>query len=488
MIESRKLRTIILMTLALGLILTGIFALIEPADDVSQGPTIPVVPPPPVPPEEGGGQQLPLPVVSIIQGLKSEEIGMPYRVAVWRDTIYVVDALAVNGVIKVLDAEGNYLRHFGSLGYEGLSFVVDMDVDSLGNVVILDSAPSIHVFSPQGEHLQKIQIDIEFAWSKSVQATRDEFYVLSLSNLLRMSATGELQSVWPAEENDYEFGTAASEFYLGPSGLAATARGLWVSDSVNSRLLLLSYTGELIDEINIAPLDDGRAAYPTSVSVDVSGSLHVVDAAGLRIMRFSAQGELQWEERLVPRTDGSHPEEVYDIVMLEYGKLLISDSWSRRLELWEVTAQGVMSKQVLDQPVPSFMFPIDVVANDQHVFILSEDVGLGGEAEHAIYVQSGSNGAVSLFTTTFDGAPLRSAARLAVQGDRLYVLELDRVLIYGMDGTELGILGEDPTDWGGFAVSNLMGEPMGPQGLVISDFGEVYVADTFANRLVVFHS
>ncbi|HSL94030.1 MAG TPA: NHL repeat-containing protein [Bacillota bacterium] len=487
MIEPRKLRSIILVTLALGLILTGVFSLIQPADDISEGPIVPVVPAPPVVPDEGE-QPVPLPVVSIIQGLKNEEIGMPYRVAVWRDTIYVVDALAVNGVIKVLDEDGNLLRHFGSLGYEGLSFVVDMAVDSLGNVVVLDTAPSIHVFSTEGEHLQKISIDSEFAWSKSVQVARDEFYVVSLSRLFRMSQAGEILEVWPSEAQDYQFGTAASEFYLGPSGLAATPRGIWVSDSVNSRLLLLSYTGELMEEIMIAPAEDGSAAYPTSLAVDVAGSLHVVDAANLRILRFSAQGELQWEERLAPRTDGSHPEEIYDIAMLQYGKLLISDSWTRHVEIWEVTAQGISSRRQLDQPSPSFVFPIDVVATDQQIFILSEDAGLGGTAEYAVYQQSGASGEVSLFTTSFDGASLRSPTRLAVHGDRLYVLELDRVLIYSMDGTELGVLGDDPTDWGGFAVSHLMGEPMGPQSLVISDFGEVYVADTFGKRLLVFHT
>lgn len=487
MIDPRKLRSIILMVIAIGLILVGVFSLIQPDDDGAQLPPTPVVPLPPVPPDDGD-QPLPLPVIAVIQGLRSDEIGMPYRVAAWRDTIYVVDALAVNGVIKVLDATGNYLRSFGSLGYEGLSFVVDMDVDSQGNVVLLDTAPAIHVFSPQGEHLQKINIDLGFAWSKSVQATRDEYYVLSLTNLLRMSQAGDILSVWPTEQHSYGFGTAASEFYLGPSGLAATISGLWVSDSVNSRLLLLSYTGEIMDEVMIPPAADGRAAYPTSLAVDVAGSIHVVDAAGLRILRFSSQGELQWQEQLPTGTDGSNPEEIYDITLLQHGKLLISDAWSRRIELWEVTAGGIISRRSFDQPLPSFMFPIDVVASDQNVFILSEDLGLGGEAEYAIYRQEAVNGPVSLFSASFDGAPLRSAARLAVNGERLYVLGLDRVLIYGLDGSELGILGDDPADWGGFAVSNLMGEPMGPQGLVISDFGEIYVADTFANRLVVFHT
>jgi sugar lactone lactonase YvrE len=257
---------------------------------------------------------------------------------------------------------------------------------------------------------------------------------------------------------------------------------------VNSRLLLLNYAGELVDEIPIAPAQDGRAAYPTSLAVDVTGSIHVVDAAGSRIMRFSAQGELQWEERLDPRTDGSHPEEIYDIAMLQFGKLLISDSWSRRMELWDVTPQGVVSRQALDQPVPSFMFPIDVVTTDQHLFILSEDVGMGGESEYAIYRQTGGNSEVALFSASFDGAPLKNAVRLAVHGEKLYVLGIDRVLIYSLDGEEIGVLGDDPTDWGGFAVSNLMGEPMGPQGIAISAFGEVYVADTFANRLLVFHA
>ena len=487
MIDPRKLRTIILMVVAVGLILIGVFSLIGPDDGTGLWPVVPVAPLPPVPPEDVA-EPLPLPVLAIIQGLRVEEIGMPYRVAVWGDAIYVVDALAVNGVIKVLDRAGNYLRHFGSIGQQGLAFVVDIDVNAQGNVVLLDTAPSIHVFSPQGEHLQKIDIDIGFAWSKALRATSDEYYVLSLSGLLRMTQAGQMVSVWPAEGASYAFGTGASEYYLGPSGLAAAPDGLWVADSVNARLLLISYDGELLKEITIPAGGDGKAAYPSSLAVDTDGSIHVVDAAGLRIMRFSAQGNLQWQEKLEARTDGSHPEEIYDITMLQFGKMLIADSWSRRLEVWDMTARGVWSRQALAQPQPSFMFPIHVVAADQSIFILSEDVGLGGDAEYAIYRQAAPGAAVSLFSASFDGAPLRNVARLAAHGDRLYALGVDSVLVYGTDGKEIGSLGDESADWGGFAVSTLMGEPMGPQGLAISDFGEVYVADTFASRLVVFHA
>ena len=487
MADPKRLRTLLLLVVAIGLILAGVFSLVQPEEEITQGPTIPVVPVLPSEPNDDDDPLLPLPVVSIVKGLNNEEIGTPYRLALWRNEVYIVDALAVDGIIKVFDSRGNYLRSFGSLGVGGLSFVVDMDVDSRGNVVVLDTTPAIHVFSPQGEQLKRIEIDVGFLWSKAVQATANKFYVVALSNLLRMSDTGQVTAVWPTEEHNYSLGTAASEYYLGPSGLAATSRGLWVTDSVNSRLLLLSYEGELMQEVVLPPAEDGRSPYPTSIATDILGNLYVVDATGMRIMLISASGEVQWEENLEARTDSSHPEEIHDIVILGPGRLLVSDAWSRTVEIWEFTADGVTSKAVFHEPNPAFMFPKDVVSIGEELFMLCAETGLGGESEYTIYRQSTRDAAVETFSSSFSGESLNNPVRLAADSERIYVLELNRVLVYGLDGTELSVLGDDPTDWGGFAVSTVMGEAMGPQGLAVSNFGEVYVADTFANRLVVFH-
>lgn len=487
MVEPRRLRSIVLILTALALITAGFFGMFGNEPEEAVTPTVPVVPVLPLPPlDDEEHPPMAVPVLSVIHGLSQGEIGMPYRVAVWRDYVYVTDALALSGTIKVLDRQGNHVRSFGTLGVDGLSFIVDMDVDALGNIVVLDATPSLHIFSGLGEHLSTIEIDPTFMWAKSVQATRGEYYLLALERLIRMSDSGVLTAIWPDDDGDYEFATAPSEFYLGPSGLAASSRGLWVSDSVNSRLLLLDYNGRLSTEVSLIEEGSLSAPYPTSIAVSAEGHLYVVDALSLEVICVDYEGNILWKEPLEARTDGIHPEEIYDIALIDYNRLLITDAWSRVLEVWEVDRSGVLARETFYRSAPAFMFPIDVLAHGDSVYMLCAETTPSGTTGYRVYVRPAGETEVRLFADSFAGDSLEGPTRLAANGEDIYVLDQRRILVYGPDGEERMSIGEGNGEWGGFAVSTLMGEPMGPQGLAVCPLGDIYVADTYASRMVVF--
>ena len=371
----RTLRTVLLLLVALSLLVMGFFNVINSDRDISMGPSTPMDPLLPRFPSDTDGR-LNFSVAGLVNGLRTEQVGMPYRIAASRGRFYVADAFAISGILKAYNNQGVHQVSFGALGVEDLSFVVDITMDEQGNLVVLDSTPAIHIFAASGQHLQRLDIvsgnsDPKLAWAKAILARNNEYYVLCLGSLVRINSFGQVQETYPRRTDSYELATAPSEYYLGPSGLAGSQEGLWISDSVNGRLVLLSWQGVFLREILLPPSQTGVQPYPTSIEVDRDGTIYVIDAARLNVMGVSSEGQILWQEDLSTDYPEGHPEEVYDIALLGQGLLTVSDSLSRRVELWEVGEEGVQSRRELLGSEPTFLFPTQVAVHGENIYFLS---------------------------------------------------------------------------------------------------------------------
>jgi DNA-binding beta-propeller fold protein YncE len=475
--------------MAVALLTIGLFGVMKTERDASLGPVTPVAPLLPLFPSPDD-VALSFPVAGMVKGLSPEHVGMPYRVAAFRDKVFVVDAFALSGIIKVYDNTGENRGSFAVLGSEDLSFIVDIHVNKQGQVVVLDSTPAIHLFSAEGVHLRRIDVvsggsDPELAWAKAVLEIAGEYYVLSLGSLLHIGEDGKFLEVYPRRTDSYDFATLPSEYYLGPSGLAANYDGIWVSDSLNGRIVLLSLRGNFLDEIVLPISSAGLLPYPTSIEIDSAGVIYVVDALHWTLIALDRTGNVLWEEKLTQMTPEGYPEEVFDLALVRTGLLAISDSLSRRVELWQVSEEGVLSKEIMTSSEYTYLFPSAVAVKDEDIYTLASANDESGNFSPAIYKSHLSSG-TSLLASSWDGEPFKNPGALNINGDRLYLLDMDRVLVFDLEGQQLGVLGEDVTDWGGFATVNLFGEIIGPGGIAISSRGEVYVSDTFAHRIIVF--
>ena len=99
--SSRTMRTLGLLVVAILLIAVGLASYMSSEWELSLGPTTPVTTLPPKDPDSE--ESAPLQAMGLIQGLAIADIGLPSQVAVGLERLYVVDAYASMGVIKVFE-------------------------------------------------------------------------------------------------------------------------------------------------------------------------------------------------------------------------------------------------------------------------------------------------------------------------------------------------------------------------------------------------
>ena len=474
---NRQRRTWALLAVATALIGTGLFLALA-----LDGWTTPRAPDDPAR-LEPDPNATPVVALQVIEGIARGSLGRPAHIAVSNERIFVVDALATRGVIKAFTFDGVFVTSFGTLASDGLAEIVDLTLDANGNVVVLDATPSLHVFSVDGELQKSLDLtalasDLEVMWVKSVIATADHYYLLTLDRLLQLDFSGGLISAYPAEGDTATLGTAASEFYMGPPGLAARAEVIWVGDAVNGRLLGLG-ADRKFDSYRTLPTVQGIAPYPTSLAVDASGNFIVVDSARQVILALEPTGRVLGEHRLANAGDLGNAE-IADVAVSPRGEVFVSNALAGTVSRLELAAGRLRVAAVAVRSRAEFAYPLDAAVTAQGVYILAANPVADGERQ--VWFRAAQGGELRRVLAGLSD----SAVRLASAQGLLYVLARDRVDVYSQNGEKLRTFADSPGDWGGFRQVNLFGEKQGPRGIYIDSAGRILVADTFNHRVVVF--
>jgi len=428
--------------------------------------------------------EVPLQVISTLEGLPPQQLGWPGQVAVAKDRIFVVDRLATQPVIKAFSLQGEFKYGFGALGSEGLAQVMDITLDPEGNVVVLDASPAIVVFNEAGVRIRRMDLshfDERFTvdWATSIIATEAGFYVLSLDSLLHIDRRGRVLASTRGRQEDIFLGVAPSEFHMGPSGLVMREGRVWVADSVHGRLVRL---GEHSDFDLALPLPKAGdvAPYPTSVVVDAEGNFLVVDAAQQTLLALSPDGAKIWEVRLNTRLENQAGADIADIALGPDGKIYVSNFLTGKIESFSVTNGRQAGRQEILAAEAKFLFPRDLALAGDALYILGSQVGMNRAMQ--IYRHDLASGQGS----TIVRADLGGAVRLATFNGLLYVLTERRILVFTSAGGLQNVIGEDSSPWGGFGVVSPFGTELGPQAIEIDGEGQIWVSDTFRHRLLVF--
>ncbi|MBS3950971.1 MAG: hypothetical protein KGZ53_09980 [Peptococcaceae bacterium] len=484
--SSREVRTLGLLVVAILLIAVGLISYMSSEWELSLGPTTPVTT---LPPKDSASQELaPLQAMGLIQGLAVTDIGLPSQVAVGLDRLYVADAYASVGVLKVFDFKGTHLFSFGNIGQGELSYVVGIAVNDAGDIVVLDTSTTIFVYSPEGKLHKVMDLDKgsrpELAWARAVQPTGDGYYVLALDKVYSFDLEGRYTGSSSPKGDDERLAMSPSEFYLGPSGLAAYGTSLWVSDSVNGRLLRLGSNGRFDQSVTL-PTKDGIDPYPTAIQIDDYGNFLVVDAARQVLLKLLPSGEPLSEAKIGSASVLDGPDDVFSLALAHNGMLFLSDSHTGTVNLWDVS-QGLKLGEDLVNASARFLFPRVVAVLGNDVYISSSEPRLGKEMEHKVLKTDFAGLAVQEFVTSWDGEPLHGPVSIKFYDNHVYILDGSRVLVLEQDGTPLRTIGDETADWGGFGTAYLLGYATGPQGLAFDNQGNVWVADTNRQRLVVF--
>jgi len=222
------------------------------------------------------------------------------------DKIYVVDS-GGNNRVQVFDANGNFLRKFGSVGPNDGQFfnAWDVAVKSDGNIIVTDNTKrNVHVFDSLGNFLSKFGSfcnistgdgcidpdgpgplelgDGQFAGPGKVTVdSSDNIYVIDLQN-------HRVQVFDSAGNFLFKFGTFG--IYNGefdrPNGIAVdNLKQIYVSDTNNNRIQVFDSTGNFLTVLGSQGTGDGQFDHPSGLAV---GSLAIADDFNSRIQVFES--------------------------------------------------------------------------------------------------------------------------------------------------------------------------------------------------------
>lgn len=478
---DRVTRTWVLALVAVALAGTGMFSVLTTDWDVTIGPHTPLPLTPPTNPIDPDHTLLT--ALRLVNGVPSDNVGRPAQVAVSADRVFVVDSLATTGMIKIFTHEGNFTSSFGTLSKDGFSMIQDISVDSAGNLVVLDAAPAIYVFDRAGVMLSRLDLTTadhksELAWAKSIIAVGDSYYILSLEKLFRVDKSGRVTGSFSSPGDAITLGMAPSEYYMGPTGLAVRNGEIWACDSVNGRLVRLGSEGQFDLAVPL-PVVNRVKPYPTSLQTDANGNFLLIDVARQVLQCVDISGKTLWEVKL-SGAEQHLGTEVADIAVSPHGQVFVSTAVTGLIQTIPLQNDRPGRAVTIIRGRADFTYPLDVAIGSAGLYILATSPTSIDRHQVYLYDPSTKVGKVIVL------GEMHSPVRVAVGNGLVYVLDGGHVVGYTPDGQESMTIGDAPLEWGGFAVVDLFGERMGPQGLLVGSNGHIYVADTFQHRIVVF--
>lgn len=250
-ISAARLTNIILVCILVTVVFFGWFYLMKrsPVDVISN--SLPQVAPPNAT------------YLFSIYGNNPRTLKGPNFVTVFQNEIYVSDAQ--NGLVRIYDYNGNYLREFGKGQLGTPKSIVfynnEIYVTDIGKNVI-------KVFNMQGKWLRD--------WGKPARPTD---LVIKDNTFYLLDAAGHQVLVCDSKANVKKLigkmGRNQGELYFPSSLLIDESNRIWVADSNNNRIQVFDTGGKLVKTYS---QEDGGFMVPRGISFDSKGYLYVANA------------------------------------------------------------------------------------------------------------------------------------------------------------------------------------------------------------------
>jgi len=253
-----------------------------------------------------------------------------------------------------------------------------------------------------------------------------------------------------------------------PHGLCIDGEGrLYVADSGNSRIQVLTLDGKFIFSLGGFGGEDGKFFYPVDVCVDSNMAIYVLDSDKGVVFKFGPKGDYQGylgggdrDERLL-RPLG--------IAIGRSGELIVTDTERHRLRVYDRLSNSYTTIGGFGSTAGFFNRPSDCfVSTDGFVYVV--DTG-----NRRIQRLSSSFTYVDAYGDTV-GSILSSPIAISINRDGFICIadpSLNKVLVFKKGF--IPILTVDGEKVGGFNF---------PSGVAISDSGDLYISDTYNNRLL----
>jgi tripartite motif-containing protein 71 len=405
--------------------------------------------------------------------------------------VYVVDSS--HDRIQKFDANGNFITDWGRRGSELGQFDFGSSqnptqppgggIAVAGNhVFVADSGNNrIERFNLEGGEAMQWgtygHLPGQFSYPRGVAANEGEVLISDDDNhrIEKFSPEGAFEAEAGSQ------GTGPGQFGF-PYGVALDAAGnVYVADDLNHRVVKLSPQLAFLGAWGGFGSKPGQLAFPRALASDPAGDTYVADTANDRVEVYDTNGNFL-------RTIGSSARGPGGLVAPSglgvdpTGRLLVSDTVDNRIDLFSPGSDAYAGQwTAAGGHAPGFAAP----------------AGIGVDPRGSVYVADTGNARLARLwgegtylgelggPADLGGAQLSGAGSVAVSAatGEVYVADTNhnRVLVYGANGSLLARWGAGE---GNGAAGSAPGAFNHPSAVALDGAGDVYVADTANDRIV----
>ncbi|MGA2321542.1 MAG: 6-bladed beta-propeller [Solirubrobacteraceae bacterium] len=409
--------------------------------------------------------------------------------------VYVLDS--AHNRIEKFDSNGNFIRAWGHTGSElgQFRFYSSESPTQPPGGGIAVSGNYVFVADSGNDRIERFNLEGgepfqwgsqgagagQFSYPRGVAANETEVIVSDDDNhrVEKFDLNGDFQGAAGS------YGTGPGQFGF-PYGVALDAAGnVYVADDINDRVIKLGPELGFLEAWGGFGSKPGQLAFPRALASDPAGDTYVADTANDRVEVFDANGDYLRTLGLSARTPG-YLTAPRGVASDPTGRLLVSDTVAG-------TASGRI--EAFAPGTGAFADSWTVAGGHNSGFI--GPAGIAVDPRGSVYVaDQGNERLVRLWgdgtflselggPADIGGAQLSGAGSVAVAAGsgEIYVADTghNRVLVYSPQGSLLARWG---AGGGEGASGSGQGEFDHPAAVALDDQGNVYVADTGNDRVV----
>jgi len=434
--------------------------------------------------------------VSAIWGTASEGNGLILNTpcALARDSgqnIYIAD-MSNHRVVKI-DANGNVLRKFGTLGSGNGQFNTPFGVavDLQGNILVADTA---------NYRVQKFDSNFNFIMAFGSKGSGNGQFELAreigIDSNNRYHVCDEFNDRIQVFDQDGDYlytygstGTGNGQFRL-PQGIAVKRSvgndRVYICDTYNNRVQVLDVNGSYITQIGTGQEGDAsnKFFHPRGVNIDTNGDVYIADTYNHKIKKYNSNHVYQYSTSIgITRLEPCYPCQV--IPQGDGVHFFVSDTGNSQI----IKYHGYSTYASVDAHIG---------ADRKASGVFSECVGAAVDSAGNVYISDTFNHRIQKFSPggtvldkwgAFDGGGGPEAYgnyywQFCVPKQVWYDARYDDILIADTGNNRIQVFQPNGTWSLNFGYFNLSL----PMGVCTTSDGYIYVADTGHNRIVKFNS
>lgn len=276
------------------------------------------------------------------RGRVSAGFGKPFDIAAYKGRVYVSDTASRD--VFIIDKKKGVFDQLSSKS--GISFVKPMGLatDDAGNLYVVDNKQSkIFIFSSSNKLLKEIDGKEYFVRPSGIDVTPDgsTAFVVNVGgvdnqnhgvSVIDLKSGTLIRTIGTRGSGDGEF-NLPKDVAIGKDGL------LYIVDSGNFRVSVLSQEGAYIRSFGEVGVQHGAFSRPKGIAVDPEGHIYVIDAGFGNFQIFNTEGQLLLF--VGTRSTRGGPSEFMlpaGIEIDEDGRVYVIDQYLRKLDVFRPAA------------------------------------------------------------------------------------------------------------------------------------------------------